>query len=480
MSAVAASMFSLPDDGWFHIATPGEWPHKPTGLLQVLDDDAMQSIVSYFKECSHQDNWPGVLIDFDHQSLDQDKPSVAAGWIIDLDQRPNGIWARIRWSDLGQKSIEGGRYRFISPVWRSTDCAMLGEDRIRPLKLMNCAVTNDPNIKGLFPLSNADTTVPLRFAPPALPIPPRAIPLRMQGGLLLRNAVRGPNDMSDAQRRFLHARLNQRERGSSPRYSRDHAGRINELEDRRAALELYVSDPEPQPKSYDLIDVRQAERDAMRSGANGGDILAAGRAANEHNARVTAELNDIKRRIKRQYPGNRAAQERAFHRHMAEEQKSFQKEHAAWSRKQTLRENELAKIDQQIKAENLRWDESENRADIDDAKKAEKAKAQAIKDQIAADKAAERARQAEARKQAAIASDPIKAHKALVSKRNQYITALAAGDYDHARKIYPEADHEAMIARVQAVTSASGHFDQKNMRRNLANLKLQPLLLAAP
>ena len=135
--------FAIPEDGWFHIATPGEWPHKPTGLVQVLDDEAMESIVTGFTEHSQQPNWPGVLIDFDHQSLDQHKPTVAAGWIVEMEKRPTGIWARIRWSDLGRKSIEGGRYRFISPVWKSSDCAKLEGDRIRPLKLMNCAVTNE-------------------------------------------------------------------------------------------------------------------------------------------------------------------------------------------------------------------------------------------------------------------------------------------------------------------------------------------------
>jgi hypothetical protein len=176
--------FSLPDDGWFNIAAPGEWPHKPTGLVQVLDDEAMAEIVKAFVEFKAAPNWPGILIDFDHQSLDIDKPTVAAGWIVDLAKRDNGLWAQVRWSDIGRKSIEGGRYRFISPVWKSSDCAKLDGDRIRPLKLMNCAVTNDPNIKGLFPLSNSagaaaefsPPPMPIRPEPPQAPSSPPAIP----------------------------------------------------------------------------------------------------------------------------------------------------------------------------------------------------------------------------------------------------------------------------------------------------------------
>lgn len=203
-----STAFSLPEDGWFHIATPGEWPHKPTGLVQILDDEAMAEIVKAFVEFKAAPNWPGVLIDFDHQSLDQDKPTTAAGWIVDLEQRPTGLWARVRWSDLGRKSIEGGRYRFISPVWKSSDCALLGQDRIRPLKLMNCAVTNDPNIKGLFPLSNS-VTAPVEFSPPAMPIENR-------------------RPLTDEQRKAIHAKNGGRGRNTvsgdpSAAYMRDNA-----------------------------------------------------------------------------------------------------------------------------------------------------------------------------------------------------------------------------------------------------------------
>ena len=46
--------FSVAQDGWYHIATPGEWPHKPTGLVQVLDDEAMEAIVAGFTEHSRE------------------------------------------------------------------------------------------------------------------------------------------------------------------------------------------------------------------------------------------------------------------------------------------------------------------------------------------------------------------------------------------------------------------------------------------
>lgn len=212
------ALFNLPEDGWFHIAAFGEWPHKPTGLTQIIDEESADEIIKAFTEFAAAPNWPGILVDFDHQSLDQDKPTVAAGWIIGLAKRPTGLWAQIRWSDLGRKSLEGGRYRFISPVWRSSDCAKLGDNRIRPLKLMNCAVTNDPNIKGLFPLSNsakADTPIvaPPMEIPHTTEAPPssRAKPTVSIPAAFLRN--RAP--LTDKQRRYLHAQRGREISGSS-------------------------------------------------------------------------------------------------------------------------------------------------------------------------------------------------------------------------------------------------------------------------
>jgi hypothetical protein len=71
------------------------------------------------------------------------------------------LWAQIRWSDVGEAAVMGGRYRFLSPVWSREDCVELGIDaaaalpRLRPIRLLNAAVTNDPNLKGMRPLSNS-------------------------------------------------------------------------------------------------------------------------------------------------------------------------------------------------------------------------------------------------------------------------------------------------------------------------------------
>jgi phage I-like protein len=112
------TLFAMPDDGWYQISAVGEFPHNPTGLVQVIDRDSLAAIVQQFAEVAAKPNFPGVLIDFDHASLDLDKPTEAAGWIVGLQERPNGLWAKCGGATGAQEAVRGGRYRFVSPVWR--------------------------------------------------------------------------------------------------------------------------------------------------------------------------------------------------------------------------------------------------------------------------------------------------------------------------------------------------------------------------
>ena len=147
--------FRLPDDGWYNIAPFGEFPHTGASVIQVIDQEACIAMAARFAADAQTPNFPGLLVDFDHFSLDGEKRSEAAGWILGLENRENGLWAQIRWSDLGEEAVKGGRYRFLSPVWARSDCVDLGDGRVRPVRILNAAVTNDPNLKGLVPLSNS-------------------------------------------------------------------------------------------------------------------------------------------------------------------------------------------------------------------------------------------------------------------------------------------------------------------------------------
>ncbi|QHI70479.1 phage protease [Tichowtungia aerotolerans] len=167
MNLILNRNFELPKDGWYQLAPLGEFPHAAAGVTQIIDEAACNRMVTAFETIKNSsDNFPGLLIDFDHFSLDAAKHSEAAGWITDLKLMPNGggLFAQIRWSDTGEAAVKGGRYRFLSPVWAKSDCEDLGNDRLRPVRLLNAAVTNDPNLKGILPLSNRNPAEPFDFS----------------------------------------------------------------------------------------------------------------------------------------------------------------------------------------------------------------------------------------------------------------------------------------------------------------------------
>ncbi len=157
----STTTFQPVPDGWFHIAPHGTFPH-PTSALQVIDAEACEAMLGTFNEEARRPNFPGLLVDFDHASHDPAQPTTAAGWIGGLEHRGDGLYAQIRWSDLGHQALTGGRYRLASPVWNRADCdqwtaaATDGREvmHLRPRRLDRLALTNDPNLPGLMPLSN--------------------------------------------------------------------------------------------------------------------------------------------------------------------------------------------------------------------------------------------------------------------------------------------------------------------------------------
>ena len=159
MNLILNRDFKMPDDGWYQFAPLGEFPHEGADVVQVVDTEACTAMVARFKADAGVANFAGLLIDFDHFSMDIGQRSEAAGWVTDLESRDTGLWGQIRWSDIGEAAVKGGRYRFLSPVWARSDCVDLGNGRVRPVRLLNAAVTNDPNLKGLVPLANASTAL---------------------------------------------------------------------------------------------------------------------------------------------------------------------------------------------------------------------------------------------------------------------------------------------------------------------------------
>ena len=145
------SEFSLADGDAVHVVPRGDYPHD-SGVTQVIDGRALEEMTRRFRQESQHPNFPGLLVDFDHFSRDTRRPSEAAGWITDLKQRADGLFANVRWTSAGEAAVKGGRYRLVSPVF--DDVERLGKNSVRPLHLASAALTNTPGMSGMVPLSN--------------------------------------------------------------------------------------------------------------------------------------------------------------------------------------------------------------------------------------------------------------------------------------------------------------------------------------
>lgn len=140
-------------EAWCHIAPFGTFSasrKKPDGSVervnQLLDLQALKNVAAAFGD--------ELLLDFEHNSHSASGDTTAAGWINKLDVRgdgsapEDGLWALIRFTDVGMQAVLNRRLRFLSPVW-TLDAAN------RPQRLLDACLTNKPNFgDALVPVVN--------------------------------------------------------------------------------------------------------------------------------------------------------------------------------------------------------------------------------------------------------------------------------------------------------------------------------------
>ena len=79
-----------------------------------------------------------LLVDKDHSSVKEgiDKDTSAMGWMHSFKKGVEGLWAKIRWTNIGRNLVENRVFRFLSPVFT------LNGDK--PTNMLNVALTNQP------------------------------------------------------------------------------------------------------------------------------------------------------------------------------------------------------------------------------------------------------------------------------------------------------------------------------------------------
>mgnify|MGYP001602048350 CR=1 FL=1 len=93
-----------------------------------------------------------IVVDYEHQTERREKngkPAPAAGWIVGLETRENGIWGLVEWTETAAAHIAKREYRYISPVFYHQP-----DGTVTMLK--NASLTNTPNLDQLVALNSAE------------------------------------------------------------------------------------------------------------------------------------------------------------------------------------------------------------------------------------------------------------------------------------------------------------------------------------
>jgi hypothetical protein len=157
--------FQHPADGWYQIEAIGTHPNARANLVQIIDAEACEAMAAAFNREAAAPGFAGMLIDHEHFKHDEDKETIAYGWLMQLQNGADGLYGKIRWSGTGQKAVDDGDYRFFSTEYDPADMVVLNKGKkpkqVRPMKLDGLTLTNVNNNKGQKPITNRNMNAKL-------------------------------------------------------------------------------------------------------------------------------------------------------------------------------------------------------------------------------------------------------------------------------------------------------------------------------
>ena len=102
---------------------------------QELDEESLKKLADKLNASGRE-----ILVDRDHASSKPglDRDTSAQGWASEFEVREGqGLFGKVKWSDIGKKLVENRVFRWLSPVFK------LGSDK-KPVDMQAIALTNTP------------------------------------------------------------------------------------------------------------------------------------------------------------------------------------------------------------------------------------------------------------------------------------------------------------------------------------------------
>ena len=133
---------------WNRIAYVGSFDGHPSGSF-TLDTQVFKSIVDTFKR-------QGIPIPADYNHEIESRAAgggskIASGWVHDLEQRADGLYAEIEWTNSARQKIQNKEYAYLSPAVVFDGKDPVSGARI-PARLSSIGLTNSPFLKKLKPV----------------------------------------------------------------------------------------------------------------------------------------------------------------------------------------------------------------------------------------------------------------------------------------------------------------------------------------
>lgn len=136
--------------GEVQVLRTGTFHHPTYGKFTIKKED-LANMVKNFHE-SRPKPPTEMVVDWEHMSTAE--PPVrapAAGWVKDLVQRGDKLFALVEWTDEAAGEIKVKKYRFISPEFNLNYVDKESGHKIGPT-LLSVALTNRPFLEGMEPV----------------------------------------------------------------------------------------------------------------------------------------------------------------------------------------------------------------------------------------------------------------------------------------------------------------------------------------
>lgn len=100
-------------------------------IPESIDETVIDTLAEQLKDKE-------LLVDKDHSSVKKgtERDTSAMGWMHSFKKGIEGLWAKIRWTNIGRNLVENRVFRFLSPVF-----TLHGD---KPTNMLNVALTNQP------------------------------------------------------------------------------------------------------------------------------------------------------------------------------------------------------------------------------------------------------------------------------------------------------------------------------------------------